>query len=57
MIVSFMLPCIISGTLQEMMGYRTFFIMVLFFCAVTFVVSAFLKIAPTFGQKNVEKEE
>lgn len=57
MIISFMLPCIISGTLQEMMGYRTFFIMVMFFCAITFIVSAFLKITPTFGQKNTKEKE
>lgn len=44
MSLSMMLPGLIAGTLQEMMGYRGFFVLVLLCCLVTFAVTAFLKI-------------
>ena len=47
-----MLPGMISGMLQEMMGYRTFFIWVIACCAVTCVVSAIIKYEPDFGKKQ-----
>ena len=39
-----------------MVGYRMFFIIVMACCAITFLVTAFLKIDPNFGKKE-EKEE
>ena len=41
-----MLPGMISGILQEHMGYRTFFIWVIACCAVTCIVSAIIKYEP-----------
>lgn len=44
MSLSMMLPGLVAGTLQEMLGYRLFFIVVLVCCLVTYAVTAFLKI-------------
>ena len=52
MALSMMLPGLFAGTLQEMVGYRNFFLIVMAFCSVTYIVSAFLKIDPAFGKKN-----
>jgi PAT family beta-lactamase induction signal transducer AmpG len=41
----------LSGVLQEMMGYRGFFLWIMACCTVTFAVSAFLKIDKDFGKK------
>jgi PAT family beta-lactamase induction signal transducer AmpG len=54
MALSMMLPGLIAGTLQEAIGYRAFFIIVMAACSITFVVSAFLKIDPEFGKKKKE---
>lgn len=51
MALSMMIPGLFSGFLQEAVGYRMFFIIVMLFCAVTFIVSAFIKIDPNFGKK------
>ena len=51
MAAGMMLPGMMAGALQEWMGYRGFFIWVMACCAVTFVVSAFLKIEDGFGKK------
>jgi PAT family beta-lactamase induction signal transducer AmpG len=52
MALGMMLPGMISGMLQESMGYRTFFIWVIACCAVTCVVSAIIKYEPDFGKKQ-----
>lgn len=52
MALGMMLPGMISGILQEHMGYRTFFIWVIACCAVTCVVSAIIKYEPNFGKKQ-----
>ena len=52
MALGMMLPGMISGTLQEHMGYRTFFIWVIACCAVTCIVSAIIKYEPDFGKKQ-----
>jgi PAT family beta-lactamase induction signal transducer AmpG len=52
MALGMMLPGMISGALQESMGYRTFFIWVIACCAVTCVVSAIIKYEPDFGKKQ-----
>lgn len=52
---SMMLPGMVAGAWQEAVGYRMFFIFVMVACAMTYVVSAFLKIDPNFGRKDKEK--
>ena len=52
MALGMMLPGMISGYIQESLGYFNFFVWVIVCCAVTFVVSAQLKIDPTFGKKQ-----
>ena len=52
MALGMMLPGMVSGALQEHMGYRTFFIWVIACCAVTCVVSALIKYEPEFGKKQ-----
>ena len=47
-----MLPGMISGYMKDMLGYRHFFIVVMACCAITFLVTAFLKIDPNFGKKE-----
>ena len=51
MAAGMMLPGMLSGLLQEWMGYRGFFLWIMACCAVTFVVSSFLKIDKDFGKK------
>ena len=51
MAAGMMLPGMISGALQEWMGYKGFFIWIMACCAVTFIVSAFLKIDKDFGKR------
>lgn len=51
MAAGMMLPGMLSGILQEWMGYKGFFIWIMGCCVVTFVVSAFLKIDKDFGKK------
>ena len=50
-----MLPGMISGWIKDMMGYRMFFIMIMLLCAITFLVTAFIKIDPEFGKKSNER--
>ena len=53
MALSMMLPSLVAGWLQELVGYLWFFIIVVLLCAMTFVVAAFVKIDPEFGKKEV----
>ncbi len=46
-----MLPGMVSGWLKDMVGYHTFFIIVMAFCAITFAVAALIKIDEEFGKK------
>ena len=59
MALSMMIPGLFAGALQETVGYRLFFIIVMAFCSVTFVMASLLKIDPSFGckdkQDNTEK--
>ena len=52
-----MLPGMVSGWLKDAVGYRQFFIIVMAFCVVTFVVTALIKIDPTFGRKEQGTEK
>ena len=56
MALSLMIPGLFAGALQEAVGYRTFFIIVMICCAVTFIVTSFLKIDPEFGKKTTTTE-
>lgn len=51
MALGMMLPGMLSGYIQEHLGYTNFFIWVMICCAATFAVSAALKIDPDFGKK------
>ncbi len=51
MALSMMLPGMFAGKLQEHLGYTPFFILVMLCTLVTFAVSAFVKIDPSFGIK------
>lgn len=52
MACSMMIPGLFAGALQETVGYKTFFIIVTLSCAVTFVVTSFLRIDADFGRKK-----
>ena len=47
-----MLPGMVSGYLKDYVGYQKFFIIVMVCCLITFIVTAFLKVAPDFGKKK-----
>jgi len=55
MALGMMLPGMMAGWLEDLIGYRHFFVWVVICCFVTFIVTAFLKIDPEFGKKT-EKE-
>lgn len=52
MALSMMIPGLFAGALQEAVGYKMFFIIVVLACSMTYVVSALLKIDPEFGKKK-----
>ena len=49
-----MLPGMLSGWMKDELGYRTFFLVVMGLCAITFIVAALVKIDPEFGRKTKE---
>ena len=52
MALSMMIPGLFAGALQESVGYRTFFVIVMVACTMTYAVTSCLKIDPKFGQKK-----
>ena len=54
MALSMMIPGLFAGALQESVGYPTFFLIVVAACAMTYIVTALLKIDPEFGKKKQE---
>lgn len=50
-----MLPGMVSGWIKDAVGYRTFFVIVMLLCSITFIVTAFIKIDPNFGKKDVSE--
>ena len=52
MALSMMIPGLFAGALQESVGYQAFFLIVVGCCAMTYSVSALLKIDPEFGKKK-----
>ena len=51
MALSMMLPGMIAGYLQEMLGYTDFFIFVMACCLVTVAVTFLVKVDPEYGKK------
>ena len=51
MSLGMMIPGMISGYIQEWIGYENFFLWVMLCTSITFIVSALIKIDPTFGKK------
>ncbi len=56
MALGMMVPGMISGWLQEIIGYRHFFIWVMICTIPAFAVVPFLKIDPEFGKKTKEEK-
>jgi len=56
MALSMMLPGLVAGWLQELVGYHWFFIIVVILCSVTFLVTAFVDIDPEFGKKEADNQ-
>ena len=54
MALSMMIPGLFAGALQEAVGYPSFFLIVVVACAMTYIVTALLKIDPEFGKKKQE---
>ena len=52
MALGMMLPGMISGWMQQMMGYKMFFLWIIICCSVTFIVSAIIHFEPYFGKKK-----
>ncbi len=52
MSLGMMLPGMVAGELQEWMGYKNFFIWVTACTLITFIVSALIKIDPSFGKRS-----
>lgn len=57
MSLSLMIPGLFAGALQEMVGYRHFFIIIMISCIATFIVAALVKVDPDFGKKNAVMKE
>jgi len=55
MALGMMIPGIISGWIQSMLGYKYFFIWVTLATIPAFIITAFLKIDPEFGKKSIKK--
>jgi PAT family beta-lactamase induction signal transducer AmpG len=55
MALGMMLPGMMSGWLQELIGYRHFFIWVILCTIPGFVITGFLRIDPAFGKREEKK--
>ena len=55
MAAGMMLPGMISGWIQELLGYRYFFIWVLLATIPSFIATALIPLAPEFGKKTAEE--
>jgi PAT family beta-lactamase induction signal transducer AmpG len=54
MALSMMIPGLFAGALQESVGYRAFFVIVVVCCVMTYIVASLLQIDPDFGKKKKE---
>lgn len=52
MALSMMIPGMVAGYVQEMLGYTNFFIFVMVCCLVTVLVTFLLKVDPGYGKKK-----
>lgn len=52
MALSMMIPGMVAGYVQEMLGYTDFFIFVMVCCLVTVLVTLLLKVDPEYGKKK-----
>lgn len=52
MALGMMIPGMMAGWLQELVGYKHFFYWIMISYGVTFLVTAFIKIDPSFGKKE-----
>jgi len=54
MALGMMMPGMMAGWLQELIGYQNFFWWVMICCVSTIAVTAFIKVDDSFGRKEVE---
>ena len=52
MALGMMIPGMISGTVQEMLGYQHFFIYIILCTIPSFIALSFIKVDPNFGKKK-----
>jgi len=52
MALGMMIPGMVSGWLQEIIGYQNFFIWVMICTLPSFIIVAFIKVDPSFGKKT-----
>lgn len=52
MALGMMIPGMISGWIQEMIGYKLFFVWILISTIPAFIISYFIKLDPEFGKKS-----
>ncbi|MDE7153464.1 MAG: MFS transporter [Muribaculaceae bacterium] len=57
MALGMMLPGMWSGWLQELVGYNHFFIWTLLCCFATWIVTAMIKVDPSYGKKKTTEEK
>lgn len=57
MALGMMLPGMISGWIQELLGYQNFFIWICISTIPAFIITKFLKIDPLFGKKIIKQNE
>jgi MFS transporter, PAT family, beta-lactamase induction signal transducer AmpG len=51
MALGMMLPSMMSGWIQEMLGYRNFYLWIILTTIPGFIVAAMVKIDPAYGKK------
>ena len=52
-----MIPGMVAGYLQELLGYEHFFWMVIICCIATVGVTLTIKVDPEYGRKRITKNE
>lgn len=51
-----MIPGMVSGKIQELLGYQHFFIWVMFCTIPSFIILFFIKLDPDFGKRKAQKD-
>jgi PAT family beta-lactamase induction signal transducer AmpG len=57
MALGMMLPGMFSGWLQELIGYKNFFVWVMISTIPAFIIAKFIHLDPDFGKKSIAKED